>query len=95
MSTDTEAVKAALAAPIGTGQWQWSDNKFWVSRILAEHERMAAELAEVRGDALRYRWLRDTVLEFHHGRVEVVEFIAAIAYGDSIDAAIDLARKGA
>ena len=65
-------------------------------RAYAQQAASAAvlqERARAEQDAMRYRWLRDLALEFSGGRVHVVEFIAPIAYGDCIDAAIDAAIR--
>lgn len=61
----------------------------------ADRERAGSVDARVVEDAERYRWLRDVVLEFNQtkGAVIVAEFIAPIAYGPDIDAAIDAARS--
>lgn len=54
----------------------------------------AEDIDALRRDAARYRWLRDVALYLKGGvtgGVCVHEFIAPIAYGPDIDAAIDAA----
>ena len=69
--------------------------KYKLAAIAADRERAGSVDVRVVEDAERYRWLRDVVLEFNQtkGAVIVAEFIAPIAYGPDIDAAIDAARS--
>jgi hypothetical protein len=60
-------------------------------------EALERELLAAREDARRYAWLRDACLQQPNKSraVKVHEFVGQpIAYGDTIDAAIDSAMKG-
>lgn len=62
-------------------------------QAIVSHWQARFDKLEAERDALRarYEWLKDAVLKFSAGRVEVHEFVAPIAYGYSIDSAIDVA----
>ena len=56
-------------------------------------ERAERELAEVRQDAERYRWLRDTKMTYEQAGPHYGWCISEVIPGDDPDAAIDAARK--
>lgn len=64
-------------------EWEESGNDFAL---------LESQLEKAREDAERYRWLREVVCDFRDQKVHIYEFMAPVAYGPSVDAAIDAAR---
>jgi hypothetical protein len=89
-------VLAATAHRNGTGHAFVDVAMQWAGQANEEIERLRSELLAAREDARRYAWLRDVCLQQPNKSraVKVHEFVGPIAYGDTIDAAIDSAMKG-
>lgn len=62
-----------------------------LERSMENHNATLAELAALRGDALRYRTLRDKLTEWPSGRIKT-QYFANVRSPETFDAAIDAAR---
>lgn len=82
--------KGQRVAYSGGNRWEQHNN--YSERKRRDEE----EISRLRMNSRRYEWLRGVALWFNDARnaVEVHEFVAPIAYGPSIDAAIDSALNG-